>query len=124
MTIVNPPVFDYLVAKDGTRIKTAIVALPTWNMNAVFTINVTLPVGITFSKIVGFGVSIINDSGTEVYPIPYTETALVNLVGVGIRRITSTTITLQLSTGSMMRSDAEFDGTAASRGILQIWYYE
>lgn len=121
--------FQYFLAfqaavNKSLLIKKKIVNIGNWNMDSTDTI--TVAHGITdFTKIRSVNVYIIDDGGTNIYPInmAYTTGTPVTAVQGTIGSITETFVSLYRLTGGTF-DDANFNSSPYNRGWIHIEYVD
>jgi hypothetical protein len=121
MNIVNPPVFDHMVAMGGQNVKMAVFPIGLWNMQGVINFSVIVPTPMTSLNIIAASAVVYQD-GSPSAAIPIGT--INNGTGVtngGIRDIQANSINLTRLTGGQFDS-VNFSGVAVNRGFVTIWY--
>ena len=103
------------IGNTGTTLKCTVLNINTWNMDS--TANVNIPHGLTASKIRDVHVIIIQDGGSNFWPINYFDgTGTLGSVGYD-----STTVNLNRTSGVGF-DGANFNDTVINRGYITIWH--
>jgi hypothetical protein len=92
-------------------IKTAIIDLPGWNMDANQTITITLPSKLSYNRVIDIAYSIVNDNKTERYFVG----------GIDVVKTDDTQVTVTRTTSGIF-DNVNFNDDTFSRGEITLSY--